>query len=64
MTAAQIDFPPTDRTRVKRSFERGRYDRETVHAILDAGRMWQVGWGVVGRPWVRPRAVWRGGGEV
>jgi nitroimidazol reductase NimA-like FMN-containing flavoprotein (pyridoxamine 5'-phosphate oxidase superfamily) len=64
MTAAQIDFPPTDRTRVKRSFERGRYDRETVHAILDAGLMCHVGYVIDGQPYVTPTAYWREGDHV
>ena len=64
MTAAQIDFPPTDRTRVKRSFERGRYDRGTVHAILDAGLMCHVGYVIDGQPYVTPTAYWREGDHV
>jgi nitroimidazol reductase NimA-like FMN-containing flavoprotein (pyridoxamine 5'-phosphate oxidase superfamily) len=64
MTTAQIDFPPTERTRVKRSFERGRYDRETVHAILDAGLMCHVGYVIDGQPYVTPTAYWREGDHV
>ena len=69
MTTAQIDFPPpdyvaTERTRVKRSFERGHYDRETVHAILDAGLMCHVGYVLDGQPYVTPTAYWREGGHV
>ena len=30
-------YAPTDRTKVRRRRDRGRYDRETVHAILDEG---------------------------
>lgn len=30
-------FTPTDRSRVKRLHERGRYDEDSVFAILDAG---------------------------
>ena len=29
-------FPTTERTRVRRHSERAHYDRDTVHAILDA----------------------------
>jgi uncharacterized protein len=35
--------PPSPRTRVRRKAERGRYDRETVVAVLDAGLIAHVG---------------------
>jgi nitroimidazol reductase NimA-like FMN-containing flavoprotein (pyridoxamine 5'-phosphate oxidase superfamily) len=46
-------------TRVKRLPERGRYDRETVHAILDAGFVCHVGYAVDGHPVVTPTSYWR-----
>jgi hypothetical protein len=46
--------PPTDRTRVRRKAERGRYDRATVDAILDEGLLCHIGFAVDGRPWVVP----------
>ena len=33
----RADFAPTRRTRIKRMPKRAHYDRDTVHAILDAG---------------------------
>lgn len=45
---------PTERTRLRRLSERGRHDRETVTAILDAGLICHVGFSVDGRPWVFP----------
>src|SRR3954465_12665100 len=45
---------PTARTKVRRLAERGRYDRETVDAILDEGLICHVGFAVDGRPWVMP----------
>lgn len=59
MTTAQIDFPPTEHSRIKRSHERARYDRETVHAILDAGLLCHVGYVIDGQPYVTPTAYWR-----
>lgn len=59
MSTATVDFPPTRRTRVKRSHERGRYDRATVHAILDAGLLCHVGYVIDGQPYVTPTAYWR-----
>lgn len=59
MTTPGLDFPPTDRSRIKRSRERARYDRETVHAILDAGLLCHVGYVIDGQPYVTPTAYWR-----
>src|SRR5262245_34345204 len=50
---------PTDRTRVRRKAERGRYDRATVDAILDEGLLCHIGFAVDGRPWVVPTAFAR-----
>ena len=46
--------PPTDRTKVRRLADRGRYDRDTVNAILDEGLVCHMGFAVDGRPWVVP----------
>ena len=46
--------PPTARTKVRRLAERGRYDRDTVNAILDEGLVCHMGFAVDGRPWVMP----------
>jgi nitroimidazol reductase NimA-like FMN-containing flavoprotein (pyridoxamine 5'-phosphate oxidase superfamily) len=59
MTEARIDFPPSARSRIKRSPLRARYDRKTVHAILDAGLMCHVGYVIDGQPYVTPTAYWR-----
>jgi uncharacterized protein len=56
--------PPTDRTRVRRAADRGRYDRATVEAILDAGLIAHVGFALEGRPWVMPMAYARIDDEV
>ncbi len=64
MTTINADFPPTERTRVKRAHERGHYDRETVFAILDAGLMCHVGYVIDGQPYVTPTAYWREGERV
>ncbi|HTU34576.1 MAG TPA: pyridoxamine 5'-phosphate oxidase family protein [Candidatus Acidoferrum sp.] len=47
-------FTPTPRTRVKRLADRGKYDRETVFAILDEGLVCHVGFAVDGQPYVIP----------
>ncbi len=48
------DFSPTERTQIKRLPKRGRYDRETVNQILDAGIVCHVGFNVDGQPYVIP----------
>ncbi len=60
----RIDFPPTAHTRIKRQHERAHYDRETVHAILDAGLLCHVGYVIDGQPYVTPTCYWRQGEQV
>jgi uncharacterized protein len=64
MTTPQIDYPPSEHSRIKRSPLRAHYDRETVHAILDAGFMCHVGYVIDGQPYVTPTAYWRSGERV
>lgn len=45
---------PPDRIRVKREPTRGRYDRETIDAILDEGLVGHLGFEVEGQPFVIP----------
>ena len=61
---AKSSPPTSDRTRVKRLPERGHYDRETVHAILDAGFICHVGYAIDGQPYVTPTSYWRDGDHV
>lgn len=51
MTASS---PRSDRVRVRRNSARGRYDRETVHAILDATPLCHLGFVHDGHPMVIP----------
>ena len=60
----RIDYPPTAHTRIKRQHERAHYDRETVHAILDAGLLCHVGYVIDGQPYVTPTCYWRTGDRV
>ncbi|MGH7125895.1 MAG: pyridoxamine 5'-phosphate oxidase family protein [Stellaceae bacterium] len=62
--AASIDYPTTEKTRVKRLHERGHYDRETVYAILDAGFICHVGYLIDDQPYVTPTSYWREGDRV
>ena len=47
-------FPPTERTEVRRQPDRARYDRETVHAILDEGLIAHIGFQAGDHPVVIP----------
>lgn len=57
-------YAKTERTRIKRSHKRARYDREAVHAVLDAGFMCHVAYLIEGQPYVTPTAYWREGEKV
>jgi nitroimidazol reductase NimA-like FMN-containing flavoprotein (pyridoxamine 5'-phosphate oxidase superfamily) len=54
-------FPRTPKTRVRRAPKRAVYDRETVHAVLDAGVVCHVGYVIDNQPYVTPTAYWREG---
>jgi nitroimidazol reductase NimA-like FMN-containing flavoprotein (pyridoxamine 5'-phosphate oxidase superfamily) len=51
---SDAEVATTDRTKVRRLAERGRYDWETIHSILDEGLICHLGFAVDGRPWVMP----------
>ncbi len=55
---------PTARARVRRIPERGRYDRQTIDAILDAGCLCHVGYVSEGQPYATPTLYWRTGDHV
>ena len=50
---------PSERTRVKRLNKRAKYDAETVHGILDATPICNVGYVFNGAPYVTPTLQWR-----
>ena len=54
----------TPRTRLRRSHERGHFDRNTINAILDAQPMCSVGYVIDGLPYVTPTFQWREGNHV
>ncbi|HEX6100952.1 MAG TPA: pyridoxamine 5'-phosphate oxidase family protein [Thermoanaerobaculia bacterium] len=65
MTATVPDtLPITDRTKVRRLGDRGRYDRETIYAILDEALLCHVGFVVDGAPVVIPTIHWREGDSL
>ena len=54
----------TEQTRLRRFPKRGRYDRASVYAILDAGILCHMGFVHEGRPFVIPTAYARIGDEI
>ena len=55
------NYTPTERTRVKRLPDRGKYDSETVFAILDEAFICHVGFVADGQPFVIPTGYARVG---
>ena len=56
-----VSGPPSERTQLKRHPERGRFDRETIHAILDEGLVCHVAAVLEGRPIAVPMTYARDG---
>ncbi|MBF1165749.1 MAG: pyridoxamine 5'-phosphate oxidase family protein [Dechloromonas agitata] len=56
--------PPSEKTRVKRYHWFAKYDKKTVHDIIDAGLICQVGYVIDGMPYVTPTNHWRIGDYV
>jgi nitroimidazol reductase NimA-like FMN-containing flavoprotein (pyridoxamine 5'-phosphate oxidase superfamily) len=57
-------YPLTARNRVKRRHDRGFYDHETVHKILDASMMCHVSYVIDGQPYCTPTFFWREGTKL
>jgi nitroimidazol reductase NimA-like FMN-containing flavoprotein (pyridoxamine 5'-phosphate oxidase superfamily) len=54
MATRRRDAAASSRTRVRRLPERGRYDREALEAVLDAGMVAHLGFVADGQPFVIP----------
>lgn len=61
---ASAGYPVTARNRVKRLHERGRYDQETVHALLDAAALCHVAYVINDQPFCTPTLFWREGSRL
>ena len=64
MAVGEDQYAVTARTKVKRSATRGKYDKETVHAILDEAFLCHVAYVDDGMPIVIPTAYARVGEKV
>ncbi len=54
-------YPVNARNRVKRRHDRGFYDQETIHAVLDAAILSHVSYVIDGLPYCTPTLFWREG---
>jgi nitroimidazol reductase NimA-like FMN-containing flavoprotein (pyridoxamine 5'-phosphate oxidase superfamily) len=54
-------YPITNRNRLRRRYERGHYDRDTVHRILDAAMICHIAYAIDGQPFCTPTSFWREG---
>ena len=63
MTADEIitSYPLSSRNRVKRRHDRGCYDHDTVHGLLDASMLCHVSYVIDGQPYCTPTFFWREG---
>lgn len=63
MTADEtiVSYPLSPRNRVKRHHERGCYDHDIVHGLLDASMLCHVSYVIDGQPYCTPTFFWREG---
>lgn len=61
VTAEAPAYPVGKVNRVKRRHDRGRYDHETLHGILDAAALCHVSYVIDGQPYCTPTLFWREG---
>jgi nitroimidazol reductase NimA-like FMN-containing flavoprotein (pyridoxamine 5'-phosphate oxidase superfamily) len=54
-------YPLSSRNRVKRRHDRGFYDHDTVHGLLDASMLCHVSYVINGQPYCTPTFFWREG---
>ncbi|WFU13960.1 pyridoxamine 5'-phosphate oxidase family protein [Bradyrhizobium sp. CB3481] len=66
MTEAETStsYPVSPRNQVKRLHERGRYDRATIHGLLDASMLCHVSYVIDGQPYCTPTFFWREGSKL
>jgi len=60
-TTDATTYPVDGINRVKRLHERGSYDRETIHALLDGSSLCHVSYVIDGQPLCTPTLFWREG---
>jgi len=61
---AASTFPISAVNRVKRTPDRGRYDKKTIYQILDAALICHIAYVIDGRPYCTPTGFWREGDHL
>jgi uncharacterized protein len=56
---ADANYPITNRNRVKRTPDRGRFDKATVYNILDSAMVAHIAYVIDGQPFCTPTGFWR-----
>jgi len=64
MTTTADSFPVSQVNKVKRAPARGRYDKATIYAILDAALVCHIAYVIDGRPYCTPTGFWREGDHL
>ncbi|MCK8785336.1 pyridoxamine 5'-phosphate oxidase family protein [Roseomonas sp. NAR14] len=64
MPDAVDSFPVTERNKLRRKHERGRYDKATVYDILDSAMLCHIAYVIDGQPYCTPTAFWREGDHL
>ncbi|HEX4368777.1 MAG TPA: pyridoxamine 5'-phosphate oxidase family protein [Rhodopila sp.] len=57
--SADTHFPITNRNRIRRRHERGRFDKATVYDILDSAMVAHIAYVINGQPFCTPTGFWR-----
>lgn len=61
---AVTSYPINEINRVRRRPDRGHYDHETVHALLDCAMLCHVSYVIDGQPFCTPTFFWREGSRL
>ncbi len=59
-----MELERTERSRLRRSHERGSFDRDTINQILDATPQCSVAYAIDGKPYLTPTFHWREGNHL
>ncbi|WP_370275457.1 pyridoxamine 5'-phosphate oxidase family protein [Hyphomonas atlantica] len=64
LNSTDLNYPKTERTKLRRLHERGSYIKDDVHQILDAAPFCHVGYVIDNEPFVTPTIHWREGERI
>ena len=61
---SSLDYPISERNKVRRRPERGVYDHATVHGLLDSAMLCHIAYVMDGQPFCTPTLYWREGNHL